>query len=71
MPQSLAIHNAVRQHTKNNMAVTAVARSKACNVFARSNSGIVGSNPSRGMDVCPRFFYFCVVLCVGSGFAMS
>jgi hypothetical protein len=31
----------------------------------RSNTGIVGSNPARGMDV---FAFFCVVLsCVGSG----
>jgi hypothetical protein len=32
-------------------------------VFARSNVGIVGSNPTRGIDVCLRLF--CV--CVGSG----
>jgi hypothetical protein len=30
-------------------------RSEACTVFGRSNTGIVGSNPTRGMDVCPRF----------------
>jgi hypothetical protein len=28
------------------------ARSKAWTVFARSNPGIMGSNPTRGMDVC-------------------
>jgi hypothetical protein len=28
------------------------ARSKARTVFARSNTEIVGSNPTRGMDVC-------------------
>jgi hypothetical protein len=39
-------------------------RSKAR--FARSNTGIVGSNPNRGMDVCVRLFYVCVVLYVGS-----
>jgi hypothetical protein len=34
----------------------------------RSNTGIVGSNPARGMDVCPPFF--CVVLSrVGRGLA--
>jgi hypothetical protein len=32
--------------------VTVDARSKASSVFARSNAGIVGSNPTRGMDVC-------------------
>jgi hypothetical protein len=36
------------------------ARSEAWTVFARSNTGIVGSNPTRGMDVYVRLF--CVVL---------
>jgi hypothetical protein len=31
--------------------VTVVERSKACTVFARSEAGIVGLNPTRGMDV--------------------
>jgi hypothetical protein len=39
--------------------------------FARSNSGIVGSNPTRDMDVCVRLFCVCVVLCVGSGLVTS
>jgi hypothetical protein len=44
--------------------ITVAARPKAWNVFARSNTGIVGSNPTEGMDVyvysvfvstpCPR-----------------
>jgi hypothetical protein len=34
--------------------ITVAALSKARNVFARSNAGIVGSNPTRGMDVCLR-----------------
>jgi hypothetical protein len=38
-------------------------------VTARSNTGIAGSNPTRGIDVCVRLFCVCVVLCVGSGFA--
>jgi hypothetical protein len=33
-----------------------IARSKAWTVFTRSNAGIVGSNPSRGMDVYVRLF---------------
>jgi hypothetical protein len=37
-------------------------------VFARSNTGIVGSNPTRGRDVCLRLFCVCV-LCVGSSIA--
>jgi hypothetical protein len=48
---------------------TVAAQSKEWTVFARSNTGIVGSNPTWGMDVCVRLFYVCVVLCVGSGLA--
>jgi hypothetical protein len=33
--------------------------SKARTVFGRSNTGIVGLNPTRGMDVCPRFSVLC------------
>jgi hypothetical protein len=51
------------------MAVTVAARSKAWTVFARSNAGIVGSNPTRGMDDYMRLFCVCVLLCVGSGLA--
>jgi hypothetical protein len=43
-------------------------QSKAWTVFARLNTGVVGSNPTRGMDVCVRLFCVCV-LCVGSGLA--
>jgi hypothetical protein len=43
--------------------IAVVTRSKAWNVFTRSNTGIVDSNPTRGMGVCPRFFCVCVVLC--------
>jgi hypothetical protein len=42
---------------------TAAAQSKAWTVFARSNTGIVGSNPTWGMDVCVRLFWF-VLFCV-------
>lgn len=44
--------------------ITVAARYEAWNTPSCSNTRIVGSNPSRGMDVCPRFF-FCVsvVLC--------
>jgi hypothetical protein len=38
------------------------AQSNVGTVFARSNTGVVGPNPTRGMDVC-------IVLCVGSGLA--
>jgi hypothetical protein len=49
--------------------ITVAARSKAWTVFARSNAGIVGSNPNQGMDVCVRLFCVWFVLCVGSGLA--
>jgi hypothetical protein len=47
------------------------ARSKAWTVCARSDTGIVGSNPTQGTDVCVRLFYVYVALCVGSGLAMG
>jgi hypothetical protein len=34
------------------MPITVVAQSKAWTLFARSDAGIVGSDPTRGMDVC-------------------
>jgi hypothetical protein len=46
------------------MPVTVVARSKAWNVFARSNIGIVGSKPTQGKDVCLRLFYVFVQVAV-------
>jgi hypothetical protein len=33
------------------MPVTVAQRSKACTVFARLETGILGSNPTQGMDV--------------------
>jgi hypothetical protein len=49
--------------------ITVVARSREWFVFARSNTGIMGPNPIRGMDVCVRLFTLCVVLCVGRDLA--
>jgi hypothetical protein len=43
------------------------AQSEAWIGFARLNAGIVGSNPTPGMDACVSFFCVCAVLCVGSG----
>jgi hypothetical protein len=42
---------------------TVAERSKARNIFACLNTGIVGSDSARGMDVCLRLFCVCVVLC--------
>jgi hypothetical protein len=44
------------------LPITVAARSEARTVFARSNAGIVGSNPTRGMYVC--------ILCVCSVFLL-
>jgi hypothetical protein len=40
---------------------------RAVYIFARLNTGIVGSNPARGMDVCVYSVF--VLSCVGSGLA--
>jgi len=39
------------------------ARSKARTVSGHLNTGIVGSNPTRGMDVCLRFSVLCCPGC--------
>jgi hypothetical protein len=50
-------------------SVPMAAPSKVRTVFDSSNSGIVGSNPARGIYVSA---FFCVVLsCAGSGFATA
>jgi hypothetical protein len=57
------------------LPVTVAAPSTAWTVFARLGPGIVGSNPTQGMDVhgcfvvCNRLLCVCVVLCLGSGLA--
>jgi hypothetical protein len=53
------------------LPLTVAARSKTCTVFARSEVGIVGLNPTRRMDICVRLFCVCAVLCAGSGLATS
>jgi hypothetical protein len=42
--------------------ITVAAPSKARTVFARSNTGIVGSNLTRSLDICVRLFCVCVAL---------
>jgi hypothetical protein len=48
--------------------VTVAERSKACTVFARSEAGIVGSNPREGMDV---WCVYAFIVCLGRGLVMS
>jgi hypothetical protein len=51
------------------LPITVAALSRASTDFARSDTGIVGSNPTRGMDVCVHLFCVCAVLRVGIGLA--
>jgi hypothetical protein len=51
------------------LSITLVARFKAWTVFARSNTGIMSSHPTWGMDVCVRLSCVCAVLCAGRGLA--
>jgi hypothetical protein len=46
------------------LPIAAAARSKAWTVFTLSNTGIVGSNPTWGIDICVCLFYVCTVMCV-------
>jgi hypothetical protein len=51
------------------LPITVAEWSKARTVFARSNAGIIGSNPIQDMDVCILCIYSVIVLCVGRGLA--
>jgi hypothetical protein len=53
--------------------VTVVEWSRAQTVLARSDAGIVGSNPTRGMDVYVYVYVYSmfVLSCVGRGLVMS
>jgi hypothetical protein len=44
--------------------ITVATRTKAWTGFARSNTGIVGSNPTWGMDVCVCVYSVFVLSCV-------
>jgi hypothetical protein len=52
-------------HANVTAPITVVVRPKAWNVLARSKAGIVGSNPTQGMDVC----VCALILCVGRDLA--
>jgi hypothetical protein len=47
----------------NTEPITVAAPSKARTVFAPSNAEIVGTKPTKGIDVCLRLFCVCAVLC--------
>jgi hypothetical protein len=46
--------------------IAVAARYKAWTVFALTNAGIVGSNPTQGMDVCLYLFCVCVAVWVAA-----
>jgi hypothetical protein len=49
--------------------VTVASRFETWTIFTRSNTRVVGSNPTRGVDVCVCLFCVCFVLCIGKGLA--
>jgi hypothetical protein len=49
--------------------ITVAPRSEAWSLFASSNTATVGSNPTRGMDICIVCVYSVCIVCVGSGLA--
>jgi hypothetical protein len=51
--------------------ISITARSKASTVFGRSNIGIAGSNPARGMDVCLCFSVLCCPVCKVEALALD
>jgi hypothetical protein len=53
------------------LLVTVSERSNACTVFARSEAGIEGSNPTQGMDVWCLCMCVFLCLCRGRGLATS
>jgi hypothetical protein len=55
------------------LQVTVAARSKAWTVFSRSVAGIVGLNPTQGMDVWCLYAFILYLCCpvLGSGLATS
>jgi hypothetical protein len=56
----LYFHFSIRLHEP----ITVATRSKAWIVFSLSNAGIMGSNPTQGMDVCIVCVYSVFVFCV-------
>jgi hypothetical protein len=48
------------------MPITVAMQSKSWTLFAFSNTGIVCSNPTWGMDVCVLLFCVCAALCEAS-----
>jgi hypothetical protein len=47
------------QTISHRLPITVASRSEAWYIFARLNTGIVGSNLTQSMDVCLRIFFVC------------
>jgi hypothetical protein len=60
------LHGCARNSSR---PIAVAGRSRACTVLARSNAGIMCSNPTQGMDVYVRLFCVYAVLYIGSGLA--
>jgi hypothetical protein len=65
VPGALNVRNFIMR------SFTAAAQSEAGTVFFRSNIGVVGSNPTRSMDVSVCLFCVFIILCVDSDFARA
>jgi hypothetical protein len=64
----LHLHDAMKySYQQISEPVTVAVLSKAWTVFSRLSTGIVGSDPTWGMDVSVCLFCVCIVLCIGSG----
>jgi hypothetical protein len=67
--KSVEGNGAILGSRTNRWQIPVPARSRAWTIIARSNTGILGSNSTQGMDVSLRLFCVCVALCVGSSLA--
>jgi hypothetical protein len=59
IPQYSVFHCVLFQGCYSSGPVSLAARSKARVVLDPSNTGVVGSNPVRGMGLCPRLSVLC------------
>jgi hypothetical protein len=51
------------------MLITVATRSEARSVFSRLNAGVLGTNPTRGINTCVNVFCVYDVLCIDNGVA--
>jgi hypothetical protein len=51
------------------MPIKVAARAEARTVSVHLSTGVMGSNPTQGMDVSLLLFRVCAVMCIGSALA--